>query len=159
MFFGDKALEKSIENNEKPTKPKRDVINNDKLNSDNNSNGKKPGYISTGEKLNKDIKVPNTNLITANNTVKSVKVGDGNHIGNKLKNFDITNDEDDIFFTNNLPVYSSLVDDDKEEGSEDKNDEKKEKKNSYLENGKYKDVKIPQKYNNYSSSVFKNTKK
>lgn len=142
--------EKGNNNTIDQPKPKRKDQVEDKLENETISNGKRPA-----EKLNPNIKVPVTNILQTNQAITRVLAKqDSNHIANKLKNFDITNDEDDIYFANNHNHYSNLIDDEKEE-NENQNDNKKEKEKSYLENGKYKDIKVPQKYNNYSSNIFK----
>ena len=132
-----------------------DKINLDikeEMNNDGNNKAKKQSYLKT-EKLNPNIKIKPINILNANEIVNKVlKSNDDNHISNKLKNFDIMIDEDDIYFENNQNLNSNNIENDNSK----KNNNKKEEKSSYMESDKYKDVKIPQKYNNYSSNVFKN---
>jgi len=139
-----------------PESKKKERIE-EKSNNDMESTGKKGSVL---EKLNPNIKLPLTNILNSNPVVKKILTrSEGNTIANKLKNFEISNDEDDIYFANNNNHYSNLVDDEKEGADDPKREDHKKDKKSYLDQGKYKDVKVPQKYNNYSSNLFKNSMK
>ena len=84
-----------------------DKINLDikeEMNNDGNNKTKKQSYLNT-EKLNPNIKIKPINILNANEIVNKVlKSNDDNHISNKLKNFDIMIDEDDIYFENNQNI-------------------------------------------------------
>ena len=152
-----KSFNKDQESQLKSPESKKKERIEEKSNNDIETNSKKGSIL---EKLNPNIRLPLTNILNSNPVVKRILTkSEGNSLANKLKNFEISNDEDDIYFANNHNHYSNLVDDEKEEVDRPKREDTKKEKKSYLEEGKYKDIKVPQKYNNYSSNLFKNSVK